>query len=152
MRKRVVKLLKQIYGLVDDNADSIKIDVCRKLISRVYDEDDNIKVRTRSLSFARLTRLAQDLAMDSIEDLWFSKASDATDLRTKSAVIMSVTAPLKERPSPMEETLKHVRRFLLVVAAATETTPRPGLPQAHPRRDLAHAAQALRGRGQHAHR
>lgn len=47
--------------------------------------------------------------MDSIEELWFSKASDTMDTRTKGAIIMSVVAPLKERPSPMEETLKHVR-------------------------------------------
>lgn len=60
VRKRVVKLLRQIYATLDESTESIRIDICRRLISRVYDEDDSIKVRALLAAElgARLMRLA----------------------------------------------------------------------------------------------
>lgn len=43
VRKRVVKLLKSIYIIVQDP--SARADICARLISRLRDDDDGIKVR-----------------------------------------------------------------------------------------------------------
>lgn len=43
VRRRVVKLLKILFGVVDD--ETTRVDICRKLVCRVLDEDDGIKVR-----------------------------------------------------------------------------------------------------------
>lgn len=48
VRKRVIKLLKSIYPLLEDI--NSKIDVCRRLVGRVNDEDENIKVRVGSIA------------------------------------------------------------------------------------------------------
>ena len=43
VRKRVIKLLKSLYPVVTDHAH--RVDICRRLVCRVNDEDDNVKVR-----------------------------------------------------------------------------------------------------------
>jgi hypothetical protein len=42
VRKRVVRLLKSLYNVV--GADGMKTEIGCKLVSRVMDEDDNVKV------------------------------------------------------------------------------------------------------------
>jgi hypothetical protein len=41
VRKRVIKLLKAIYPVVTLEA---KVDICKSLLTRLNDEDDNVKV------------------------------------------------------------------------------------------------------------
>jgi cohesin loading factor subunit SCC2 len=45
VRRRVVKLLKVLYSVVDDQEQ--RVDVCRRLVYRVLDEDDGIKASLR---------------------------------------------------------------------------------------------------------
>lgn len=42
VRRRVVKLLKVLFGVIED--ESARVDICRRLVCRVLDEDDGIKV------------------------------------------------------------------------------------------------------------
>lgn len=42
VRKRVIKLLKVFYSVTDDT--SRKIDICTKLVLRMLDEDETVKV------------------------------------------------------------------------------------------------------------
>ncbi len=44
VRRRVVKLLKSLYLVVND--EGVQVEICRKLIWRVFDEDDGIKVQS----------------------------------------------------------------------------------------------------------
>lgn len=44
VRRRVIKLLKILYGMVDD--EKHRLEISRRLVYRVLDEDDGIKVRT----------------------------------------------------------------------------------------------------------
>jgi cohesin loading factor subunit SCC2 len=44
VRRRVVKLLKSLYPVVND--EGVQVEICRKLIWRVFDEDDGIKVQS----------------------------------------------------------------------------------------------------------
>lgn len=43
MRKKVIKLLKEIFPMTDANA--IRVDICCKMVDLIGDADDNIKVR-----------------------------------------------------------------------------------------------------------
>lgn len=54
VRKRVVKLLKVLYGLLPQ--DRVKVEICRRLVWRIRDEDDGIR----------------DLVVDTLEELWFA--------------------------------------------------------------------------------
>ncbi|GAA5958783.1 hypothetical protein JCM21900_004761 [Sporobolomyces salmonicolor] len=100
VRRRVVKLLKALYGIVDDEA--LRIDICRRLVYRVLDEDDGIK----------------ELAVDAIEDLWFSSApkgaasaanqDQAARLASLSNIVMQVAGMFKERPPPVDEALRMI--------------------------------------------
>ncbi|GAA5875871.1 hypothetical protein JCM1840_002960 [Sporobolomyces johnsonii] len=100
VRRRVVKLLKALYGIVDDEA--LRIDICRRLVYRVLDEDDGIK----------------ELAVDAVEDLWFSPApkgaasavnqDQAARLASLSNVVMQVAGVFKERPPPVDEALRMI--------------------------------------------
>ena len=42
VRKRVIKLLKSLYPVITDHA--LRVDICRRLVCRINDEDDNVKV------------------------------------------------------------------------------------------------------------
>lgn len=55
VRRRVVKLLKILFGVVDD--ETTRVDICRKLVCRVLDEDDGIKVRQPSCFAAWPSRM-----------------------------------------------------------------------------------------------
>lgn len=60
---------------------------------------------------------AQDLAVDSIEELWFgastSSAKKSTnDVGQLAQVILKTTGVFRDRPPPVDEVLRHVR-FLL---------------------------------------
>lgn len=105
MRKRVIKLLKSFYSVTDDN--KRRIDICTKLVLRMFDEDDTVK----------------DLAVKSVEDLWFQtpivsslKSRNASgenpagrsDLLAKVSIIMGVSANFKDRQSPLEDMLHKI--------------------------------------------
>ncbi|KAG0144415.1 hypothetical protein CROQUDRAFT_108552 [Cronartium quercuum f. sp. fusiforme G11] len=55
VRKRVIKLLKSIYLILGLNQLNLKVEICLRLISRIYDEDEGMK----------------DLAMDALTEIWF---------------------------------------------------------------------------------
>ena len=42
VRKRVVKLLRGVLALINDQC--LRIDICKRLVGRIYDEDDSVKV------------------------------------------------------------------------------------------------------------
>lgn len=102
VRKRVIKLLKGIYPVVSDPA--ARIDICRRLVARVNDEDDGVK----------------DLAASAVEELCFSsktlgkrKAGDSDetalekrDTASRASIVMAVAGTFREKPSPLEETVR----------------------------------------------
>ncbi|KAG1898204.1 uncharacterized protein F5891DRAFT_490571 [Suillus fuscotomentosus] len=107
VRKRVIKLLKQCYSGTEDL--SRRIDITTKLVLRMLDEDDTVK----------------DLAIKTVEELWFQAASqsgvpktrsvlssglgqDKGPLLSKVSVIMGVSANFKDRQSPLEDMLHKV--------------------------------------------
>jgi cohesin loading factor subunit SCC2 len=108
VRKRVIKLLKSFYGVIDDN--TRRIDIATRLLLRMLDEDDTVK----------------DLAMKTIEELWFPSTTvppsalrsrpgassvnvhDKGPLLTKVAVIMGTSANFKDRQSPLEDVLHRI--------------------------------------------
>ncbi|TFY83179.1 hypothetical protein EWM64_g834 [Hericium alpestre] len=105
VRKRVIKLLKSVYGISDDF--ERRVDICSRLVLRMYDEDEGVR----------------DLAVKAIEELWFTSSpigtsiqrqqeavvatvpGDKTQLLAKVAVIMSVSGSFRERQSPLEDVL-----------------------------------------------
>ncbi|KIK26649.1 hypothetical protein PISMIDRAFT_94435 [Pisolithus microcarpus 441] len=108
VRKRVIKLLKQYYGVTEDM--NRRIDISTKLVLRMLDEDDTVR----------------DLAVKTIEELWFQSSalqtspsksrlhSTTTQLQDKVAllgkvsVIMGVSAFFKDRQSPLEDVLHKI--------------------------------------------
>jgi cohesin loading factor subunit SCC2 len=107
VRKRVIKLLKSFYGITDNN--SRRIDIATRLVLRILDEDETVK----------------DLAIKTIEELWFppfplasalkartaapaNNSHDKTALLSKVAVIMGTSANFKDRQSPLEDILHKI--------------------------------------------
>lgn len=107
VRKRVIKLLKSFYGVTDDN--SRRIDIATRLVLRMLDEDETVK----------------DLAIKTLEELWFpplalasalksktaapsSNSHDKTALLSKVAVIMGTSANFNDRQSPLEDILHKI--------------------------------------------
>ncbi|KAF9046656.1 hypothetical protein BJ165DRAFT_1369666 [Panaeolus papilionaceus] len=107
VRKRVIKLLKNYYAVIEDN--TVRIDIATRLVLRLLDEDDTVK----------------DLAIKTIEELWFpplpapstlksrtatpaANAQDKTALLSKVAVIMGTSANFKDRQSPLEDVLHKI--------------------------------------------
>ncbi|KAI6114285.1 sister chromatid cohesion C-terminus-domain-containing protein [Pisolithus sp. B1] len=108
VRKRVIKLLKQYYGVTEDM--NRRIDISTKLVLRMLDEDDTVR----------------DLAVKTIEELWFQSSAlqavppksrlhstttqlqDKTALLGKVSVIMGVSAFFRDRQSPLEDVLQKI--------------------------------------------
>ncbi|KAJ6466251.1 hypothetical protein C8R45DRAFT_1021008 [Mycena sanguinolenta] len=104
VRKRVIKLLKAFYAVIDDN--TRKVDICMCLVKRMQDEDDTVK----------------DLAIKTIEELWFpvvlpsalksqkgvAANQDKGPLLSKVAVIMGTSAYFSDRQSPLEDILHQI--------------------------------------------
>jgi cohesin loading factor subunit SCC2 len=104
VRKRVIKLLKAFYAVTDDN--TRKVDIAMRLVLRMVDEDDTVK----------------DLAIKTIEELWFPVAlpsalksrgsiavnPDKGPLLSKVAVIMGTSAHFNDRQSPLEDILHQI--------------------------------------------
>ncbi|BGP35332.1 Sister chromatid cohesion protein 2 [Rhodotorula toruloides] len=109
VRRRVVKLLKVLYGVVDDEEQ--RVDICRRLVYRVLDEDDGIK----------------ELAVDAVEDLWFgatpksAQQDDAGRLAQLASIITQTTGNFKERAPPVDEALR------AIMAKHTEKGTKPPL-------------------------
>ena len=108
VRKRVIKLLKSFYLITDD---ARRIDIATRMVLRMLDEDDTVK----------------DLAIKTIEELWFppqplasamkgrsaapgNNAHDNTALLSKVSVIMGTSAQFKDRQSPLEDVLHKIMR------------------------------------------
>ncbi|KAK4052266.1 Sister chromatid cohesion protein 2 [Microbotryomycetes sp. JL221] len=108
VRRRVVKLLKALYPVLN-NQDQ-RVEICRKLVWRSLDEDSGI----------------QELANDAIFDLWFARSPASTTNRKRGGtpeptqedkqalsdvarIIMSVAGKYQDRAPPIEEVL----RFLI---------------------------------------
>lgn len=91
----MIKLLKSFYEASDDTGH--RVDICTKLTMRWFDEDQSIK----------------ELAVKTLEELWFHDVSTAGQKRERSkteasstvAVIMGVLAGFRERQSPLEDIL-----------------------------------------------
>ncbi|KAH8077046.1 hypothetical protein BXZ70DRAFT_709469 [Cristinia sonorae] len=102
VRKRVIKLLKSFYAVTEDR--SRHIDICTRLVLRMFDEDDSVK----------------ELAIKAVEELWFHDGSSTASSRratanhnksallTKVAIIMGVSATFKDRQSPLEDLLHQI--------------------------------------------
>lgn len=98
VRKRVIKLLKAYYSVTEDRG--ARVDICTRIVLRMLDEDDTVK----------------DLAVKTMEELWFPNASFApksnqdgkTELLTKVAIIMGVAAQFKDKQSPLEDLLHRI--------------------------------------------
>ncbi|KAL1664712.1 hypothetical protein GGF50DRAFT_101537 [Schizophyllum commune] len=105
VRKRVIKLLKAFYQVTDDQEK--RSDIAKRIVLRQLDEDDTVK----------------DLAIKTIEELWFAAPSpvptsrgrkgkdmseDRAPLLSKVAVIMSVAGQFYDRQSPLEEVLHKI--------------------------------------------
>lgn len=103
----MIKLLKQYYGATEDLGR--RVDICTKLVLRMLDEDDTVK----------------DLAVKTIEELWFQNApsqivapkgkppsstntQDKASLLLKVSVIMGVSAYFKDKQSPLEDLLHKI--------------------------------------------
>ena len=101
--------MKSFYGVTDDN--SRRIDIATRLVLRMLDEDETVK----------------DLAIKTIEELWFpplplasalkartrttaptNNSHDKTALLSKVAVIMGTSANFKDRQSPLEDILHKI--------------------------------------------
>ncbi|GAA5926432.1 cohesin-loading factor complex subunit SCC2 [Sporobolomyces koalae] len=92
VRRRVVKLLRELYGIVSE--DEHRTQICRHLFGRVLDEDDGVK----------------DLAIEAIEDLWFAPPAKTATLETSvsslSNIILSIAGISEGRIPPVEEALR----------------------------------------------
>ncbi|KAI7965552.1 hypothetical protein MJO29_001300 [Puccinia striiformis f. sp. tritici] len=94
VRKRVVKLLKAIYLILNEEEwIGLKVDISHRLISRIHDEETSIRV----------------LAMNALEELWFNQpAGDTFDVSLASSILVKVTAAYKELSSPVESVMKFI--------------------------------------------
>ncbi len=101
VRKRVIKLLKSFYFVTQDR--ERRVDICTRLVLRMLDEDETVK----------------DLAIKTVEELWFhdststavqrvKMASPKSDLLAKVAIIMGVSSNFKDRQSPLEDLLHQI--------------------------------------------
>lgn len=129
VRKRVIRLLKSLYPVVEDSLQ--KASICRRLVGRVYDEDDNVKV-SQACSFLRIYSTvsltygpSQELAVSTFQDIFLSNTQlnqriqrngdDAQsslakkrEVLRKGCVLMSVAAEFRDRPNPLEDVLRMV--------------------------------------------
>lgn len=125
-----MKLLKSVYTATSDS--QRKVDISVRLILRVLDEDDTVKVSSESIDTLSTLLIAntptvKDLAIKSIEELWFPDPSvqpgkhhnDAHSLEAKQvmidkvSVIMGVSESFRDRPQPLEDLLHQVSLALL---------------------------------------
>ncbi|EMD39745.1 hypothetical protein CERSUDRAFT_150412 [Gelatoporia subvermispora B] len=104
VRKRVIKLLKSIYVAIEDHAR--RVDICTRIVLRMLDEDDTVK----------------DLAVKTVEELWFQggittssqrvKTADTshekTQLLSKVSIMMGVSSHFRDRHSPLEDLLHQI--------------------------------------------
>ncbi|BGP51653.1 Sister chromatid cohesion protein 2 [Rhodotorula kratochvilovae] len=109
VRRRVIKLLRVLYGVVRE--EEHKVDISRKLVYRVLDEDDGIK----------------ELAVETIEEIWFgpppkgaAQEADAS-LAQLASIITQTAGVFKDRPPPVDEALR------LIMAKHAEKGTQPPL-------------------------
>lgn len=125
VRKRIVKLLKSLYESGGGGKDR-RIDICTKLVSRMVDDDDSVKVRLMIHDVGNSDPDRQALAIKTLEDLWLGASPSASEKKGGSLeptsehaaderahatafVIMGVAANHGERQSPLEDLFHQVR-------------------------------------------
>ena len=131
MRRRVVKLLKALFSVVEQETE--RVEICRRLVWRAIDDDEGIRVCSVSFlinsSSANLKLPLQELAVETVEDLWFSRTlpstsrtvikaeSQASGIEGRSgiaqlaSIITSVAGEYRDRPPPVDEVLRMVSCF-----------------------------------------
>ncbi|PPR07277.1 hypothetical protein CVT26_012437 [Gymnopilus dilepis] len=77
VRKRVIKLLKSFYPITDE---AKRIDIATRLVLRMLDEDDSVK----------------DLAIKTLEELWFPPTPLPSALKTRTAALASAPPPPRD--------------------------------------------------------
>ncbi|KAM0747229.1 hypothetical protein T439DRAFT_97198 [Meredithblackwellia eburnea MCA 4105] len=104
VRRRVVKLLRQLFPVVDQEA--LRIDICLKLVWRAGgDDDDGVK----------------ELAVDAIEEIWFLSPLPSGQRSTNgqgdsgregigrlARIVLAVTGTFGDRPPPVETVLRQI--------------------------------------------
>ena len=102
-------MLKAFYSITDTLPR--QTDICVRLVLRILDEDDTVRVsisvKQEILSTCSKI-LKKDLAVRSIEELWFPLVSSDQDTLNTAAVIMSVSGYFKDRQSPLEDVLSKI--------------------------------------------
>ncbi|KAI6129687.1 hypothetical protein EDD16DRAFT_1689919 [Pisolithus croceorrhizus] len=100
VRKRVIKLLKQYYGVTEDM--NRRIDISTKLVLRMLDEDDTVR----------------DLAVKTIEELWFQ--SSALQAVPPKSRLHSTTTQLQDKTADRQSPLEDVLQKIIANQAAHE--------------------------------
>lgn len=123
VRKRVIKLLKGLYPIIDNPVQ--RAGICKRLVGRVYDEDENVKVRSPTGHFGSQADSVdiQEMAAAAFEDIYLPSGSTTTtrtqrdheevqsalarkrEISAKSRILMSVAAEFRDRPNPLEDVL-----------------------------------------------
>lgn len=99
-----------------------KIDICSKIILRMLDEDDTVKVSKSlqsNLKTSEFLFYLQELAIKTIEELWFSPQTSVKQVDTNPAnlkrqqtatvsVIIGVCGYFKDRQSPLDDLLNKI--------------------------------------------
>lgn len=126
VRRRVIKLLKVLFNVLED--ESARAEICRKIVCRVLDEDEGIKVCQRvgirsDRHFLTWDFFApQELAVDTVEELWFgsTKSGQPAETEQLARIITLTCGSAEERPPPVDEALR-----LIMAKHAEKGTPAP---------------------------
>ncbi|KAJ9112608.1 hypothetical protein QFC19_000628 [Naganishia cerealis] len=107
VRKRVIKLLKGVYAIIDKPA--YRIDTCCRLVGMVADQDEGVK----------------DLAIAALADIWFGnmrssvKTGDTpqrsnndteSDLRDAAQMIVATLKRYGDSPGPIAEVIEQIAK------------------------------------------
>jgi cohesin loading factor subunit SCC2 len=104
VRKRVIRLLRTLYDAPNMDVER-RVDICTKIVLRMFDDDDGVK----------------ELAIKSIEEMWFTDASASSDRKRvhssqekvgrtdeNVSILMGVCTFFKDRQSPLEDMLHSI--------------------------------------------
>ena len=125
-----------------------QIDIAVKLVSRMSDDDDSVKVRKLSYCSTRALHKSQDLSVKSLEELWFAETKSTNPDRQNgnrgrspvvenvdgdyrlsteetykgiAAVITGVAMVLGDRHSPLEDFFHQVRNNFMTLRLAEKS-------------------------------
>ncbi|KAJ9107636.1 hypothetical protein QFC21_001096 [Naganishia friedmannii] len=107
VRKRVIKLLKGVYAIIDKPA--YRVDTCCRLVGMVTDQDEGVK----------------DLAVAALADIWFgnlkvsTKTADTprrsssdtdSDLKDAAQIIVATLKRFGDSPGPIAEVIEQIAK------------------------------------------